>query len=524
MVDKHSPDWDQMETWDSGSGGYIGATLLSGGLGTASDPDLSIVRTLVADVDKDGRVLSGYLVEFVSPDVQESQFKEYVEQWLTGDFGNKPMLVAEYTVGYASTSAMFYAPDKAPIPVTMRLVEKIGTGKTAAAEWFCYESGYFDIEMCEPKPVGAPPSDECADGPTIEVTCVCVSGCYDHGDGGDGGDGCPPEGCDTGGSDGGDDDDDDSDDDDSDDDDSDDEQITFEFWCTASITRGGRAYCMVTVSYPEGVEEKQHTFNWSSTTGASLSVSHTNRSEWPGKATETVTVSLFVDSGIDTSATVVVEPRTDYKAPKMYAPESYESEPRESGLLGYYRPWPLAPPGEDPYTYAYQYAPEPDSGTGPWTGSFMTGNISAFGSVLHISDDYDGFQHPDVDSTCVQASENLGDYGSYSEVNAHCGTSPGFIAMRIAILAHEREHEAGFNACMTNTSAFSELEAIVGSSSDDVESSITSEWLTFLPKLANAGEYASAYGGGANAWWFRHSDAWLKGLLTIPAHGSGIGC
>ena len=75
MVDKHSPDWDRMETWDNGSGGYIGAALLAGGLGTTSDRALSVVRTLVADVDEDGSVLSGYLVEFVSPDVRESQFK-----------------------------------------------------------------------------------------------------------------------------------------------------------------------------------------------------------------------------------------------------------------------------------------------------------------------------------------------------------------------------------------------------------------------------------------------------------------
>ena len=200
MVDQHPPDWDQMETWDNGSGGYIGATLLAGGLGSTSDPDLSVVRTLVADVDENGRVLSGYLVEYVSEDVQESQFKEYVGQWLAGDFGNKAMLVAEYTIGYASTSAMFYAPDKDPRPITIRLVEKYGTGKIDGNKYSGKVSALVLVYWEAGPPIKV--------GPGYPITTTCV---WRDDGGDDDDDGCPPEGCDSGGGDGGDDDDDDDD-------------------------------------------------------------------------------------------------------------------------------------------------------------------------------------------------------------------------------------------------------------------------------------------------------------------------
>ncbi len=46
-----------------------------------------MIRTLVADVDSDGQILSGRLVEFVSLGLDASLFRNYVEQWLVADFG-----------------------------------------------------------------------------------------------------------------------------------------------------------------------------------------------------------------------------------------------------------------------------------------------------------------------------------------------------------------------------------------------------------------------------------------------------
>ena len=510
MVDQHPPNWDQMETWDNGSGGYIGATLLAGGPGGASDPDLSVVRTLVADVDEDGRVLSGYLVEFVSEDAQESQFKEYVGQLLAGDFGNKSMLVAEYTIGYASTSAMFYVPDKAPIPVTMKLVEKIGAGKTAATRWYCYDTVYEEDKVCVHGEDGA---GMCTSKLYTETTCVCVSGCDDTGDGdGDGGD-CSTGCGDTGGGD--DDDDDDSDDDDSDDED---EEITFSFSCDQSVTRGNTAGCEVKVGYAEGVEEKQHTFNWSSSTGATFSMSDANGGEWKGKATEGVTITVAV-AAVDFSAaaTISVDPRDDYHAPSMSAEPTYSSKPRDSlGVLGWYTPFP------DGILYKAEYGPQPEEGTGPWTGSFMAGPIAGFfESELLVSDDYDepGPTYPDADSTCSSAPGNLSDTEeSYYSVNSHCGTLTGFRAMYSAIVAHEKEHEAGFNSCLTNTDAFTDLEAVFGSESD-VTNGIKTHWRTFVAKFFYSGQYASEYKVTDKYWW-RSGDTWVLDKDSVLAHGA----
>ena len=520
MVNKHPPDWDQMETWDNGSGGYIGATLLAGGLGTTSDPDLLVVRTLVADVDENGMVLSGYLLEFVSPDVQESQFKEYVEQWLISDFGNKPMLVAEYTVGYASTSAVLYAPDKDPIPVAMELAEKLGLGKMGQARrWYCWMSDFTrGGDVCYPTIFG----EKCDYTPgNIEFTCVCVSGCdgtgdSGDGDGGDDGDGCPTGGCDTGGDSGDDDDDDDSDDDDSDDED---KEITFSFSCDQSVTRGNTAGCEVKVGYAEGVEEKQHTFNWSSSTGATFSMSDANGGEWRGKATEGVTITVAV-AAVDFSAaaTISVDPRDDYHAPSMSAEPTYSSKPRDSlGVLGWYTPFP------DGILYKPEYGPQPEEGTGPWTGSFMAGAIAGFfASELLVSDDYDepGPTYADADSTCSSAPGNLSDTEeSYYSVNSHCGTLTGFRAMYSAIVAHEKEHEAGFNSCLTNTDAFTDLEAVFGSESD-VTNGIKTHWRTFVAKFFYSGQYASEYKVTDKYWW-RSGDTWVLDKDSVLAHGAG---
>ncbi len=61
MVRAYPPDWDQMETWDNGIGGYYAATVLGPATSTPSDPDILVVRTLVADVDENGQIISGRL-------------------------------------------------------------------------------------------------------------------------------------------------------------------------------------------------------------------------------------------------------------------------------------------------------------------------------------------------------------------------------------------------------------------------------------------------------------------------------
>ena len=512
MVGQHPPDWDQMETWDNGSGGYIGATLLAGGLGTASDPNLSVVRTLVADVDEDGRVLSGYLVEFVSEDAQESQFKEYVEQWLTGDFGNKPMLVAEYTVGYASTSATFYAPGKAPRPITMQLVEKSGPGKTAGSKYYCYVSGRWEIEMCEPYMGDTPPDDHvCASTEYLELTCVLV----DSGDGdGDGGE-CP-NGCgDTGGSDGGDEDDDDSDDDD--------DTSRFRLSCTESVTTGESASC--SVSFTDSDEQAtldQFLYTWSSSTGATLVQS--SDSKWEGTATESATINVkIISEGFDESDSVGVVPES---APSVFfkplnADTQHTADPKTepNAEFGFYK-----------FPKNHPTVSIPHSGSGPWTGRgyISTSDEIVVSTELHILEDFkvDGPKWPDARTACPPRGVDLDKFSSNSTVNTVCGTYDHWSFFGSQILAHEREHESNYNLCLTGNAAsnlWNDLATYAGQSSE-VGSYIFRRWGQFWKDVIQTGE-VSAGRNGSGTFWVNPSEAnWVADSLYISSHGGSKAC
>ena len=91
--------------------------------------------------------------------------------------------------------------------------------------------------------------------------------------------------------------------------------------------------------------------------------------------------------------------------------------------------------------------------------------------------------------------------------------------MRNATIAHEREHEAGYNSCLTNTDAFTGLEAVVGSKSV-VSAGIYSHWQDFIPKFVPLGKYASAY-QGTDKYWFRFGGGWVLALDGILDHGEG---
>ncbi|MXW14300.1 MAG: hypothetical protein F4120_03335 [Rhodothermaceae bacterium] len=84
MVQQHSPDWDQIEIWDNATGGYVAAMLLEGTATSPSHSGISVVRTLVANVDGKGQRISGRLVEFIGIGLDTSLFKDYVAQWLEG--------------------------------------------------------------------------------------------------------------------------------------------------------------------------------------------------------------------------------------------------------------------------------------------------------------------------------------------------------------------------------------------------------------------------------------------------------
>ena len=185
MVRQYAPDWTSTVVWPNGSGGNYTATLLGTKQPDAgrSDDKITVVRTLVTDVDADGKVQFGQLVEFASPDlIDRSQFQHYVKQWLKGDFEDTKMLAVEYTIGYAFTQAFLHMPDKSEArPIMMKLERKSGVGKVEAII-YCYVSdididklcrkidGIIDMDTCVPFIAG------------IEITCVIY---IDGGGGGD---------------------------------------------------------------------------------------------------------------------------------------------------------------------------------------------------------------------------------------------------------------------------------------------------------------------------------------------------
>jgi hypothetical protein len=91
--------------------------------------------------------------------------------------------------------------------------------------------------------------------------------------------------------------------------------------------------------------------------------------------------------------------------------------------------------------------------------------------------------------------------------------------MDAAIVAHEREHEAGFNSCLTNTDAFIALEAVVGSESV-VNNDIRTHWRMFVAKFFYSGDYASVYKITDEYWW-RSGDTWVLDEDIVHAHGAG---
>lgn len=429
IVGKHSPDWDQMETWDNGSGGYIGATLLAGDLGTASDPDLSVVRTLVADVDENGRVLSGYLVEFVSATAQESQFKEYVGQWLAGDFGNKPMLVAEYTVGYASTQAFFYAPGKDPRPITMRLMEKSSPGKTEAT-WYCWVSDAWEIEVCDPihGPNQERQEPNCRGSGHVHVEITCV---LRDDDGGYSGGGCPECG-DTGGSGGGDDD--------------DDEANQFALDCPASVTRGVVALCSVTVTNNnEPVAPSGFKYIWSSGLGASES--GYGKNTWGGTATTTTSVSVQVKTeNWNQTEQIKVEPRSSFEIGPITSPITYD---RALGKLGNFNM-----SGQPPITLGII------AGSGPRKGNYMTGDAPQLSGSITIHGDFDGTAgpYPGARGTCQPASNTLPLKDTLIGVNTRCGTLTELNTYGGQVLAHEQAHQKNVNDRLAGPTGREEIE------------------------------------------------------------------
>jgi len=135
MVRKYPPDWDNMKIWDYGTDGYLAATLLEGKSMSEYNPDISVIRSLIVKINNNGKRVSGQLIEFIGLGLDASLLWKYVDQWLVGNFEDHPMIVAEYTVAYASVKTLLYIPNSEPKRIKMVLQANLGSGKNCYSYW-----------------------------------------------------------------------------------------------------------------------------------------------------------------------------------------------------------------------------------------------------------------------------------------------------------------------------------------------------------------------------------------------------
>lgn len=478
MVRQYPPDWENAETWDTGDGGYFLATLLGQNVIDISPTDfkVSVIRVLIANVNLDGNVGPGsmHLVEFAGRDLDMTQFKGYVDQWLKGDFGDTSILVAEYTIGYASAGAFFYQPGKKPKSVTMALRRIAVEGKAQTYDTICYTVVEWE-EQClvaEDPPMG----ETCEWVAYLGTTCVTTP------TGGEGSGGrCNSEsgGCGAGSGSGG------GNNGDSNNDD--DEELEITLFCPKNVMRGDEANCQI-ISEEDPEDLEKLTFTWSSNWGAS----HTGLS-WKGTATDDITVSVSTTSW-SSKAKISVTNRT-WNLPSPLSPK-VEYTTLGSGVGGQFVP--------------KHAKPKPGAGTGPWSSRYYLQSAPRFAAELHISKNYDSRWHQhlslpkysfsygslssDARVACPEAQSISGSV-SYRYLNDKCDTSSGWTNMHDQILRHEREHLAGHNSCLQSTTTsnlFSNLEQLTGNKSEVTDELTDSGmWGEYLQKLDKANDYAS---------------------------------
>ena len=479
MVKQYPPDWENAETWDTGRG-YFFATLLGPNV-TELNPSATkvpVVRTLVADVDTEGNVIPGsmHIIEFAGLDLDASLYKDYVDQWLVGDLGKTPILVAEYTIGYVFTNGFFYQPDQSPIKVTMALLRVQTSEKRHTFDLICYTRVEYE-ESCL-----------VADDPPMGITCeiigyprtTCVQVSPRGGGGGDGDDsGCSrgDRPCGGGGGSG-----------DSGDKDDEEDELEITVSCPKSVVRGDLVKCQIILA-GDSEDVKNLVFKWSSNWGSS----HTGRS-WEGIATDDATLSVSTDNWTH-KETITVKSR-NWRAPSLLnANIKYAN--LDSGIGGKYE-FQTTSPGGGP-------------GTGPWKGRYYVTIPPAFKGELYISKNYDtraigrltlprypfsyGNLSDEAQSACPKAESFRSSHVSYWYFNNQCGTKSIWEDVSDQIMDHEKEHQAGYNNCLQSTKTsklFTDLEKLTGTKSV-IKSELTTSfgmWQEYRAKLLKAGSYA----------------------------------
>ncbi len=165
--------------------------------------------------------------------------------------------------------------------------------------------------------------------------------------------------------------------------------------------------------------------------------------------------------------------------------------------------------------------PAPGAGTGPWAGRFYMKDPPEVHTTIHIHHKFaqSGPAYPGANDTCARSS-TLRENETHRTVNNRCGTSKELDSYFLMVLAHERDHEAGINECLTSSSrakdTMKKLEKTVANSSTDLQDSAQDLWEKFYDNsLTQSGLSGKSYASLDEHFWYYGIIGWELGWVGI---------
>ena len=269
-----------------------------------------------------------------------------------------------------------------------------------------------------------------------------------------------------------------------------------------SPTRGAEGGCTVSVEGGDA-DSQDIAYKWRSD-DATWSGTGPEYSSWTGTATSDtdITVTVIISDGEDkdtlseTETVSVTARRWEFQ--QVSAPWVFDSLITSMGL--YDLP-------TNPSTVS-----SASEGSGPWKGRFYMSARPSADPVIKIHSDYsaNGPAYAGAQSTCAKAASAVAASASYYEVNdsTACNRLAAMDAWRATILAHEREHEMGVNACLSSGAARTALDAIeklVYDSETRVTGEAQNTWSDFYTNSLNKSGYRAsgvARNSGSHFWYY----------------------
>ncbi|MDE2957161.1 MAG: hypothetical protein OXU68_09175 [Bacteroidota bacterium] len=483
MVQKYPPDWNQARYWPRPGGGFWAAVPLGTDqpVVTRSHPNITVVRTLVAELDAAGDAVGGQLVEFIGETgVDPGAFDDLVREWLDGGFGHREVLVAEYNIAYAAEQAMLYDPaDSTLTLVGLSLQHRSPLGKAQADEEYCWVTDvirerFICLEINGHETCRVIPAE-------IEITCVETDS-DGGGDGGDDGDGSGSP--------------------------------SFTLLCEpASPRRGQTTTCSVTVSGDPEHDMTQYRYNWTSSLGATYSDAATRA----GTATEDAEISVVIEKhgALDPFKVSVQDRSPGWAFETLYAELGYTREPKQKpGRYGFYEELTPTLPQYDHLD------------SGPWSGQALVSEPpKSRQGKLNVSEDFVPGSSLSYNlnglPNCVPTP--VGPKVTYPQVNSPCGTLDDISKFKAAVEAHERYHEKGYSDCLTGATGQSFLRAFenLHGPGNEVIAAGTALWNEFIPRYKKAGKGGTSINTG-NFW--RYLSGWTNANVAAGGELGNHGC